>query len=129
MVEGSATAGGHGWQFRWQALTCDAAPLISDWLRRLATWVESDSADSVPDAPWLIEPNLQFRAATERDGMAELVVELDYEFLPPDRRRGRHAAREGPVVLALWASPLQLRDAADGFDATIKPFPDLTAPS
>lgn len=129
MVEGSATVGGHGWDFMWQALTCDAAPLISKWFRLLATWVESESTDSAPDAPWLIEPNLQFRAASDRDGKVELVVELDNEFLPPERRRGRQAASEGPVVLTLRASPLELRDAADGFDATIAPFPDLTAPS
>jgi hypothetical protein len=95
MVEGSATAGGHEWDFRWQALTCDAAPLISDWFRLLATWVESDSTDSAPDAPWLIKPNLQFRAASDKDGKVELVVELDNEFLPAERRRGRQAAIEG----------------------------------
>jgi hypothetical protein len=122
VLGGSATASGQSWEFQWQALTCDDAPLISDWFRQLASWASEPAGVSAPDAPWLIEPNLQFRSPSKRAGLVQLVVELDLEFLPPERRSGRAGAGR-PEVLTLMVTPDELMDAADDFEATIERFP------
>ncbi len=128
LVEGDATVGGSGWGFRWQALTCDKAPAIAEWLRAVAKWAVSETDPEAPKAPWLIEPNVQFPAVRREDDLVVLTVELDLEFLPPDRRRGRVGAGN-PVVLELRATPDELIQAATDFDATIAQWPGAPSES
>jgi hypothetical protein len=128
LVDGSATASGRSWDFKWQALTCDDAPLISQWLRQIASWASQPDSRTPPDTPWLIEPNLQFRSVDIHQDMVELAVELDLEFLPPEHRRERHRAGN-PERLTLQATPAELVTAAADFDATIALFPIRSADS
>lgn len=119
VVEGSASAGDVTWGFNWQALTCSAAPLICAWLFALADWVGDGERDAVaPSPPWLIEPNLQFTAVDWVNGRAEITVELNTEFLPPDLRAGRRRSIN-PIVLRLHATAEDLRQAAIDFAASI----------
>lgn len=121
-VEGEATVDGRNWKFRSQALTCDTAPLLVAWLLRLEEWITAGSSDDAPKPPWLIEPNLQFPEARNVNGRAEITVELDLEFLPPDRRSGRQGAGK-PEVLRLRATAAELQQAAIDFAATMARFP------
>ncbi len=123
VVEGEATVDGRAWEFRWQALTCDTAPLLVGWFLQLADWVAAGSErGESPEPPWLIEPNLQFPAVTVLNGRAEMTVELDLEFLPPGRSDGRRGAGN-PEVLRLRTTATELRRAAVDFAATIALFP------
>ena len=128
IVEGEATLDGQAWDFRWQALTCDTAPLLAGWLLRVSEWLTTGSADDPPKPPWLIEPNLQFPRVRAVNGRAEISVELNLEFLPPDRRDGRRGAGN-PVVLRLRATAEELKQAAIDFAATIAQYPVSPAAS
>ncbi len=122
MVEGEATLDGQAWEFRWQALTCDTPPLLVGWLLRLEEWVTERSDSDPPAPPWLIEPNLQFPRVRQSNGRAEISVELNLEFLPPDRRNGRRGTGN-PAVLTLRATAEEVQQAAIDFAATIAQHP------
>jgi len=129
VVDGSATAGGRAWDFRWQALTCDDAPLVCGWLFEVANWVEAGSGeDESPRPPWLVEPNLQLVDVIWQNGRALLTVELDLEFLPPEFRRGRPRAGN-PEVLRIPVTAEDLRRAALEFAETIVRYPVEPGPS
>ena len=125
MVEGSAVSSGNEWTFQEPVLTCDVPPLISAWLRDLATWADASGGEPSPGVPWLIEPNLGFGPVAMDDGRVVLTIELDLEFLPPERLKGRNGAGN-PEVLTVRATTDELRRAADGFDRTIACYPDCS---
>lgn len=125
-VEGEATVAGSAWSFRSAALTCDTSPLLSEWFRSVAMWVSSGLEAEKPKAPWLIEPNLQFPEVRREGDVAVLTVELDLEFLSPERRRGRVGAGN-PVGLEILTTPRELVQAATDFDATIARWPGAPA--
>jgi hypothetical protein len=122
MVEGEATLDGQAWDFRWQALTCDTPPLLVGWLLRLEEWLSTGDDNDPPRPPWLIEPNLQFPLVRVVNGRAEISIELNLEFLPPDRRNGRRGTGN-PAVLTLRATAEELQQAAIDFAATIAEYP------
>ena len=122
MVEGGATLDGQAWDFRWQALTCDTPPLLVGWLLQLEEWLTTGTDTDPPKPPWLIEPILQFPLVRAVNGRAEISVELNLEFLPPDRRNGRRGTGK-PAVLTLRATAEELRQAAIDFAATIAQYP------
>jgi hypothetical protein len=98
VLGGSATASGQSWEFQWQALTCDDAPLISDWFRQLASRASGPAGVSAPDAPWLIEPNLQFRSPSWLQPRTGQGTPLDRT-----RRSGESSPRRADL------GPLQVR--------------------
>lgn len=125
-VDGNATQSGRSWQFRWQALTCSTAPLICGWLFDLANWVERGPSAEPPDAPWLVEPNVQFTNVEWEHGRALITVELSQEFSPPANRAqpaDKHA------VLRIRSTAEELRSSAIDFAATIARFPIAPGPS
>ncbi len=129
VLDGSATRGGRDWDFRWAAMTCDAAPRLCSWLFALADWLELEPTDEVaPKAPWLIEPNLQFPGVSVVNGRAEIAVELDLEFLPSEDRDGRRGAGN-PEVLSPRATAEELRRGAIDFAESIARFPTELGPS
>lgn len=127
VVDGSATTDGRAWNFRWQALTCDTAPLICGWLLEVATWTERGAGNEAPSPPWLIEPNVQFPDLAWENGRALLTVDLDLEFLPPELRNGRGAGN--PQRLRIRATAEELRSAAIAFAATAARYPAVYGPS
>jgi hypothetical protein len=56
------------------------------------------------------------------NGRAEIIVELDREFLPPERRETQRGAGN-PAVLRLGATAEELQQAAIDFAATVAQFP------
>ncbi len=127
VVDGTATKAGDSWGFKWQALTCDDAPLICAWLFEVANWIERGLSDEPPEPPWLIEPNLQFVGVEREHGRAVLSIELDAEFKPPEVRRPRTAGN--PVSLSIRSTARELRSAAIDFAATIARYPLGAGPS
>lgn len=121
IVDGSVTASGDEWHFRWQALTCDSAPLICHWLFELASWLSIGDPDAeAPESPWLIEPNIQFTATERINGRIHMAVELSHEFRPS-------TGKAKTIVLRVTAE--ELRTAAIDFAATIAQFPTANLPS
>jgi len=116
LVEGAATQAGHPWEFSWQALTGSAPPLIVAWLLQLADWVATNDRGARPEPPWLVEPNLQFRAARVEQGRAVIVVELGHEFANP---QGDGA----PTLLTVHTTVEELRQAAIDFAASVANHP------
>ena len=123
VLEGAATREGNEWTFRWQALTCDTPAYLALWLLQLADWIAAGSSQDAPECPWLIEPNLQFPDVRMVNGRAELTIELNREFLAPERRNGRVGAG-GPEVLTVYATAEQLRRAAIDLAATAARYPE-----
>lgn len=128
MVDGSASTGAETWDFDFPALTCSDAPLICGWLFALSDWVEGGHRDAAaPAPPWLIEPNLKFTNTSWTNGRAQITVELNLEFQPPDRRgRGQFS---NPSVLNLQATAEDLRRAAIDFASSIAQHPVATGAS
>jgi len=129
VIAGSASNKRCNWQFTWQALTCNAAPLLCGWLFELAAWLEGNSNDAdAPEPPFLIEPVLQFTAADRCNGRLHLRVELNGEFLPPDTRNGRRMQSD-PEVVCLRVTAEDLRTAAMDLATSICAYPTMPAPS
>ncbi len=121
-VEGGASIAGRSWTFAWPALTCDVAPHIVRWLLDTAHWLRRQPESAVgPPPPWLVEPCLQFGSPERVNGRSEIAVELDLEFLPPERRATASVAGK-PECLRLRATVEELEQAAIDFAATVAPF-------
>ena len=136
MVSGRAQSMYGEWSFRWQALTCDEPPRVSEWLRRIADWMEANSGrdhgnptrqyEGRPNELWFTEPNLRFDVEGESEGRAIVRVDLDCEFRPPwHLRPGRYRGDEYP--LRLLVAPDDLCQAAGDWDLEVDRFPDLSA--
>jgi hypothetical protein len=121
MVEGEATQGGAHWRFRWQALACDEAPLVSKWLREAAGHADTPEQNKAPVPLKFTEPILRFELLERSDSSITLAVRLDMEFrLPGVQRR----AAENPTVLVLEVCSADLWLAADAFESGVAQFPD-----
>lgn len=137
MVSGRAHSRYGEWSFRWQALTCDESPRISEWLRRVADWIEANPRtgpwkpdETVRRRPtqelWFTEPNLRFSVEGESEERAILRVDLDCEFRPPwHLRPGGYGGDEYPLRLLM--APDDLRRGAGEWDLDVDRFPDLSA--
>lgn len=125
MVGGQATDEHGSWDFSWQALTGDEAPLVSSWLREVADWLDASGNDTPKPKDWrsFPEPNLAFRLiADERRDETRIDIDFGAEFKPPQLGQDRRAGR--PYTVSVLTDAVALRTAADDWDRERAPYPD-----